>query len=84
MDSLIIFLLVGLAAGWLAGFILKRGSHGLVADLIIGCIGSFVGSFIFNLIGLHASGLLGRVFCGTVGAIVLVFLIRFLNKQGKF
>lgn len=83
MDSLIMFLLIGLAAGWLAGIIMRGSGHGLVVDLIIGCIGSFVGNFLFHVVGLHATGLIGKLICGTTGAIVLILLIRYLNKRVK-
>ena len=70
------FLLIGLAAGWLAGQIMKGGGFGLIGDLVVGVIGALLGGFLFNLFGLHATGLLGNLIMGTVGAIVLIALLR--------
>lgn len=74
------FLLIGLAAGWLAGQIMKRGSPGLVGDLILGVIGALLGGFLFRLAGITAAGLLGSLITATIGAVVLIYLLRLLKK----
>ena len=51
-QSLIVFLLVGLIAGWIAGLIKTGRGFGLVGNLIIGCLGAFVGVFLFGILGL--------------------------------
>ncbi|MEX2206919.1 MAG: GlsB/YeaQ/YmgE family stress response membrane protein [Myxococcota bacterium] len=78
--SLLWFLLIGLAAGWLAGQIMKGGGFGLVGDLIVGVIGALLGGFLFGVLGLSAGGLLGSLVMATVGAIVLIWLLRFLKR----
>lgn len=70
------FLLIGLAAGWLAGQIMGGGGFGLIGDLVVGVIGALLGGFLFDLFGLHAIGLLGNLVMATVGAIVLIALLR--------
>ena len=60
------FLLIGLAAGWLAGQILKGGGFGLWGDLIVGVIGALLGGFLFGLLGISAGGLLGSLTTATV------------------
>jgi len=74
------FLLIGLAAGWLAGQILKGGGFGLWGDLIVGVIGALLGGFLFGLLGISAGGLLGSLITATVGAIVLLLLLRLIKK----
>jgi uncharacterized membrane protein YeaQ/YmgE (transglycosylase-associated protein family) len=74
------FLLIGLAAGWLAGQILKGGGFGLWGDLIVGVIGALLGGFLFGLLGISAGGLLGSLITATVGAIVLLLLLRQIKK----
>ena len=74
------FLLIGLAAGWLAGQIMKGGGYGLVGDLIVGVIGALLGGFLFRLVGLAAYGLLGSLVTATVGAIVLIALLRGIRR----
>ena len=74
------FLLIGLAAGWLASQIMKGGGSGLVGDLLMGVIGSILGAFLFGLLGLSATGLLGSLITATVGAIVLIAGLRAINR----
>jgi len=74
------FLLIGLAAGWLAGQIMKGGGFGLIGDLVVGVIGALLGGFLFNLFGLHATGLLGNLVMAMVGAIVLIALLRVIKR----
>ncbi len=75
------FLLIGLAAGWLASQIMKGGGSGLLGDLIMGVIGSILGGFLFGLLGLSATGLLGSLITATVGAIVLIAGLRAINRS---
>jgi uncharacterized membrane protein YeaQ/YmgE (transglycosylase-associated protein family) len=74
------FLLIGLAAGWLAGQIMGGGGFGLVGDLVVGVIGALLGGFLFDLFGLHATGLVGNLVMATVGAIVLLWLLRVIKR----
>lgn len=74
------FLLIGIAAGWLAGQIMKGGGFGLVGDLIVGVIGALLGGFLFGLFGLSAVGRLGSLVTATVGAIALIALLRVINR----
>lgn len=76
------FLLIGLAAGWLAGQLVKGGGFGLIGDLIVGVIGSLLGAFLLSLLGLWSSGrLLGRLVTATIGAVVLLWLLRWIKKR---
>ena len=80
MDNLLWFLLIGVAAGWLASQIMKGGGSGLITDLIMGVIGSVLGGFLFGLLGLSADGALGSLVTATVGAIVLIAGLRAINR----
>jgi uncharacterized membrane protein YeaQ/YmgE (transglycosylase-associated protein family) len=79
--DLLWFLLIGLAAGWLASQIMKGGGSGLAGDLIVGVIGSILGGFLFRLLGLSANGMIGGLVTATVGAIVLIAGLRAINRQ---
>ena len=79
-ESLIIFLVIGLVAGWLASRIMRAGPFGLVGDLIVGVIGSFIGVWLFGLLGVSAGGILGSLVMALVGAIVLLYLLRLLKR----
>jgi uncharacterized membrane protein YeaQ/YmgE (transglycosylase-associated protein family) len=78
---IVYFLLIGLAAGWLAGQITKGKRFGLVNDLIIGVIGALLGGFLFGLLGLAATGLIGSLITATVGAVVLLYLLRVIKNR---
>ncbi len=70
------FLLIGLCAGWLAGQIMKSGGYGVVGDLVVGVIGTILGGFLFGLLGFAATSLIGELISATVGAIVLILILR--------
>ena len=80
VESLLIFLFIGLIAGWLAGLVMRGGGYGIVGDIILGILGSLIGGFLFGLLGLGASGFLGSIIVAFVGAIVLIFLMRTLTR----
>jgi uncharacterized membrane protein YeaQ/YmgE (transglycosylase-associated protein family) len=70
------FLIIGIIAGWLAGNLTKGGGFGLIGNLVVGVIGSFVGGYVFSLLGLSAYGTIAEIIMATVGAVVLLFVIR--------
>lgn len=74
------FILIGIVAGWLAGQIMKGGGFGLVGDLVVGVVGAVLGGFLFGLLGFEAVGLLGSLVTATVGAIVLIVLLRLVKR----
>ncbi|MDB4409427.1 GlsB/YeaQ/YmgE family stress response membrane protein [Gammaproteobacteria bacterium] len=80
IQTLLIILAIGAVAGWLAGVIMKGGGYGLLGDIIIGIIGAFVGGFLFGLLGISAGGLIGQIITATVGAVVLIFVLRLVKK----
>lgn len=81
MLHLAYFLLIGLAAGWLASKIMKGYSFGIVGNLVIGVIGAVLGGFLFRLVGLLPSGLIGSLVSATVGAVVLLFLLQKFGRR---
>ena len=75
------FILIGLAAGWLAGQIMGAGSYGVVGDLVVGVIGALLGGLLFGIAGIPMSGgLLGSLVVATVGAVVLITGLRVLRR----
>ena len=74
------FLLIGLAAGWLAGMIMRGGGFGVVGDLVVGVIGAMLGGSLFRALGITAYGRLGELITATVGAVVLVALLRIFRR----
>lgn len=79
--ELLYFLLIGLIAGWLAGLLVKGGGFGIVGDMVMGVLGAFLGGFLFNSLGLSAGGgMLGAIIVATIGAIVLILLLRLIRR----
>ncbi|HEY5715007.1 MAG TPA: GlsB/YeaQ/YmgE family stress response membrane protein [Psychromonas sp.] len=74
--SLIAFLIIGALAGWLAGQLIKGSGFGLFGNIIIGVVGSFIGGFAFRLLGLHAGSFIGSLVTATVGAVILLYVVR--------
>jgi len=81
MTGLIIFLVIGAVAGWLAGTIMKGGGFGPLGNITIGIIGGVIGGFLFRLLVIAASGLIGSMVTATVGAVVLLFVIGLFKKD---
>jgi len=76
-ESLLVILLVGLVAGWLAGRIVEGGGFGLIGDIAIGIVGALIGSWLMPRLGIHiASGILSAIIVATVGAVLLLVIVR--------
>jgi uncharacterized membrane protein YeaQ/YmgE (transglycosylase-associated protein family) len=82
LEALVLFLLIGLCAGWIAGKIMAGGESGLVGNLIVGVIGAIIGGYLFGLLGISTSGMIGSLVTATVGAVVLLFAIGLIRKGG--
>ena len=79
LTGLIIFLLIGAVAGWLAGLIM-RGGYGLLGDIVVGVIGAEIGGWLFGVLGIAVGGLIGSIIAATVGAIILIAVIRLIKR----
>ncbi|MDX1632470.1 MAG: GlsB/YeaQ/YmgE family stress response membrane protein, partial [Thermoanaerobaculia bacterium] len=79
LTSLILFLVIGLVAGFLASVIMRRRSLSILGNLIVGVLGALLGGFLFGILGLHAYGLIGQLVVATAGAVVLLWLIRMIR-----
>ena len=76
-ESLIVILMVGVVAGWLAGKIVDGGGFGLIGDLFVGVIGAFIGDWLLPRLNIHLGvGTLGLIVNATLGAILLLVIIR--------
>jgi uncharacterized membrane protein YeaQ/YmgE (transglycosylase-associated protein family) len=83
-ESLLIVLLVGVIAGWLAGQIMRGTGFGLIGDLIIGIIGAFIGGWLLPQLGIHlGAGIVGTVINATIGAMLLLFVLSLLRARGS-
>lgn len=73
------FLLIGALAGWLAGLMMRGRGFGVFGNIVVGVVGALIGGFLFRLIGIAAYSLLGSLVTATVGAILLLLVVRQLK-----
>ena len=82
-QGLIVILVVGLIAGWLAGKVVRGNGFGLVGDAAIGIVGALIGDWLLHRLGVHfSSGIIGLVINATIGAIVLLLALRLTGASG--
>ena len=82
-QGLLVILVVGLIAGWLAGKVVRGNGFGLVGDAAIGTVGALIGDWLLHRLGVHfGSGILGLVINATIGAIVLLLALRLIGASG--
>ena len=80
LTGILIFLAIGAVAGWLAGVLVRGGGFGLLGDIIVGIIGAVLGGWLFGALGIAAGGLFGAIITATVGAVVLLLIVRMIKK----
>ena len=83
-EGLLVILLVGVIAGWLAGQIVRGTGFGLIADLCIGIVGALIGSWLLPQLGIHlGGGIVAAIISATIGAILLLVVIRLVRGSGE-
>ncbi len=82
-ESLLVIVFVGIVAGWLAGQIVRGAGFGLIGDLVVGVVGAFIGSWLLPQLGVHLGvGMLREILNATIGAILLLLIIRLVSGSG--
>lgn len=82
-ESLLVILFVGLVAGWAAGQIMRGYGFGLVWDIIIGIVGALIGDWLLPQLGVHlGTGIVAAIVNATIGAVILLLLIRLVRGGG--
>ena len=80
--GIIMMVIIGAIAGWLAGLIMKGKGLGFIVNAMLGIAGAFVGNYLFSQIGFSfGNGLIGSIFTSTSGAVVLLFIVGILRKS---
>ncbi len=81
VESLLVFLVIGGVAGWLAGLLVKGFGYGLIGNIVIGVVGAFIAGWIFPTLGISlGTGIVAAILHATIGATVLLLLIRVLKR----
>ncbi|MBS4082536.1 MAG: GlsB/YeaQ/YmgE family stress response membrane protein [Rhizobiales bacterium] len=82
LESIIILLIVGAVAGWLAGVIMKGFGFGLIGNIVVGIVGAAIASWLFPRLGVSlGAGLVGAIISATIGAVILLFVIGLVKRR---
>jgi uncharacterized membrane protein YeaQ/YmgE (transglycosylase-associated protein family) len=80
-ESLLVFLIVGVVAGWIAGKVVNGSGLGLIGDLILGVIGAFVAGWLLPRLGFSlGTGIIRSIIDAAIGAIVLLLAIKLVRR----
>ncbi|WP_395448201.1 GlsB/YeaQ/YmgE family stress response membrane protein [Aminobacter sp. UC22_36] len=81
IESLLIFLIVGAVAGWLAGQLVKGYGFGLIGNIVVGIVGALIAGWLFPAIGISlGSGIIAAIIHATIGAVILLVLLRLVKQ----
>jgi uncharacterized membrane protein YeaQ/YmgE (transglycosylase-associated protein family) len=82
IQGLIVFLLIGAVAGWLAGVIMKGFGFGLIGNIVVGILGAFIAGLVLPMVGVSiGGGIVGSIIHATIGALILLFLVGLVRKR---
>ncbi|MGH6681545.1 MAG: GlsB/YeaQ/YmgE family stress response membrane protein [Bradyrhizobium sp.] len=79
-QSIIVILVVGLVAGWLAGKVVRGSGFGIIGDVVVGIAGALIASYLFPRFHIHLGvGLVSKIICSAIGAIILLLVVRVIR-----
>jgi uncharacterized membrane protein YeaQ/YmgE (transglycosylase-associated protein family) len=81
IESILVFLIVGAIAGWLAGLIVSGFGFGLIGNIVVGIVGAFIAGYLFPAMGISlGSGIIAAILHATIGAVILLVLIKVIKR----
>ncbi|RWA71382.1 GlsB/YeaQ/YmgE family stress response membrane protein [Mesorhizobium sp. M1C.F.Ca.ET.193.01.1.1] len=81
IESLLVFIIIGAIAGWLAGLIVSGFGFGLIGNIIVGIIGAFIAGWLFPRLGFAiGGGILASIIHATIGAVILLLVVKVLKR----
>jgi uncharacterized membrane protein YeaQ/YmgE (transglycosylase-associated protein family) len=81
IQSIIIWIIVGAIAGWLAGMVVKGGGFGLIGDIIVGIVGAIIAGWLLPQLGIViGSGIIAAIIDAFIGAVILLIIIRLIKR----
>jgi uncharacterized membrane protein YeaQ/YmgE (transglycosylase-associated protein family) len=81
IETIIVWLIVGAVAGWLAGQVVKGGGFGLVGDIVVGIIGAVVGGWLLPRLGIIiGGGIIAAIINAAIGAIIVLLVVRLVKR----
>jgi uncharacterized membrane protein YeaQ/YmgE (transglycosylase-associated protein family) len=80
-EALIIWLIVGAIAGWLAGMVVKGGGYGLIGDIIVGIVGGLIAGWLLPQLGIViGAGMIAAIINAFIGAVILLLVLRLVKR----
>ena len=81
VQGIIIWIIVGAIAGWLAGMVVKGGGFGLIGDIIVGIVGAIIAGWLLPQIGIAiGSGIIAAIIDAFIGAVILLVIIKLIKR----
>ncbi|BCG92841.1 GlsB/YeaQ/YmgE family stress response membrane protein [Mesorhizobium sp. 131-2-1] len=81
IESLLVFIIIGAIAGWLAGLIVKGFGFGLIGNIVVGIVGALIAGWLFPRLGFAiGGGILAAIIHSTIGAVILLVLIKLVKQ----
>jgi uncharacterized membrane protein YeaQ/YmgE (transglycosylase-associated protein family) len=79
--GIIVWLVIGAIAGWLAGRLVKGGGFGLIGDIVVGIVGAVIGGWLAGVLGVSiGSGFIASVITAIIGAVILLVILRLIKR----
>ncbi|SIT57866.1 conserved membrane hypothetical protein [Mesorhizobium prunaredense] len=80
-ESLLVFIIIGAIAGWLAGLIVKGFGLGLIGNIVVGIVGALIAGWLFPRLGFAiGGGIFASIIHATIGAVILLVLIKLVKQ----
>ena len=81
VETILIWILVGAIAGWLAGLVVRGFGFGLIGNIVVGSIGAFLGGWLLGVLGVAiGAGIINTIFTAFIGAVVLLLIVRVIKR----
>ena len=80
-QGIIVWLIIGAIAGWIAGKLVKGGGFGLIGDIVVGIVGALIGGWLAGVLGISiGSGLIASIITAVIGAVILLLIVRAIKR----
>ena len=81
VGGIIVWLVIGAIAGWIAGMLVKGGGFGLIGDIVVGIVGALIGGWLAGALGISiGSGFVASVITAVIGAVILLVILRAIKR----
>ena len=77
--SILLWIITGIVAGWLAGMLIRGSGFGLIGDLVVGLLGGLLGGWLAGLVGIAPENWLGMVLTAAIGGVILVWVLHLIH-----